>query len=106
MTPEDLLKELKKDSSLKVQQSLDNIYEVCAEQQERGIHDFSISTISKLGFNRGVPKAQSIRNKSGNKYKALIQCFTDIASQKPKLKKPHKVKISGLKKFKIPSINY
>ncbi|MFW2170668.1 hypothetical protein ACG93W_12285 [Acinetobacter baumannii] len=37
MTPEDLLKELKKDSSLKVQQSLDNIYEVCAEQQERGV---------------------------------------------------------------------
>ena len=87
MTPEDLLKELKKDSSLKVQQSLDNIYEICSEQQERGIHDFSISTISKLGFNRGVPKAQSIRNKSGNKYKALIQCFTDITSQKPKLKK-------------------
>lgn len=87
MTPEDLLKELKKDSSLKVQQSLDNIYEICSEQQERGVHDFSISTISKLGFNRGVPKAQSIRNKSGDKYKALIQCFTDIASQKPRLKK-------------------
>jgi hypothetical protein len=57
------------------------------EQQERGIQDFSVSTIANLGFNRGVPKAQSIRNKTGEKYRALIQCFAD-SSQKPKLTKP------------------
>lgn len=102
MTPEDFLKELKKDSSLKVQQSLENIYEVCAEQQERGIHDFSISTISKLGFNRGVPKAQSIRNKSGDKYKALIQCFADIASQKPRLKKPSQSENQWIEEIQNP----
>ena len=88
MNAEDFLKELKIDASLKIQQSLDAIYEVCLEQQERGIHDFSISTIAKLGFSRGVPKAQSIRNKTGEKYRALIQCFTDLSSQKSKLKKP------------------
>lgn len=87
MDVEEFLNELKKNTSMKIQQSLDAIYEICMEQQERGIHDFSISTISKLGFNRGVPKAQSIRNKTGEKYKALIQYFADVASQKPKFKK-------------------
>lgn len=57
------------------------------EQQERGIQDFSVSTISNLGFNRGVPKAQSIRNRTGEKYRALIQCFAD-SSQTNKLTKP------------------
>ena len=73
MNPEELLNKLKHGSSLKIQQSLDAIYEVCMEQQERGIQDFSVSTISNLGFNRGVPKAQSIRNRTGEKYRALIQ---------------------------------
>ncbi len=90
MDPEDLLKELKKNSTLKVQQSLDAIYEVCNEQKDRGINDFSISTISKLGFQRGVPKAQSIRNKTGERYKTLIQSFADQSSHKPKLKNPSK----------------
>ncbi|RVT37069.1 hypothetical protein ENC20_03670 [Acinetobacter indicus] len=90
MYPEELLNKLKLGSSLKIQQSLDTIYAICTEQQERGIHDFSISTIAKLGSNRGVPKAQSIRNKTGEKYRALIQCFADQASKKPKLKKPSK----------------
>jgi len=90
MDPEDLLKELKKNSTLKAQQSLDAIYEVCNQQKDRGINDFSISTISKLGFQRGVPKAQSIRNKTGEKYKTLIQSFADQSSHKPKLKNPSK----------------
>ena len=70
MNPEELLNKLKHGSSLKIQQSLDAIYEVCIEQQERGIQDFSVSTIANLGFNRGVPKAQSIRNMTGEKYRA------------------------------------
>lgn len=81
MQPEELLELLKKDSSSKIQQSLDAIFEVCKEQQERGINDFSVSTISRLGFKRGVPKAQSIRNKTGEKYRALIQVFSDNTTQ-------------------------
>ena len=88
MNPEELLNKLKHGSSLKIQQSLDAIYEICVEQQERGIHDFSVSTIAKLGFNRGVPRAQSIRNKTGEKYRAIIQSFEDFSSQMPKLRKP------------------
>lgn len=62
------------------------IYDICMEQQERGIYDFSISTIAKLGCKRRVPQAQSIRNKTGEKYRALIQAFADSTSSKKKLK--------------------
>ena len=90
MNSEELLNRLKHGSSLKIQQSLDAIYEVCLEQQERGIQDFSVSTIANLGFNRGVPQAQSIRNKTGEKYRALIQSFSNLSAQNPKLKSPSK----------------
>lgn len=102
MNPEELLNKLKVGSSLKVQQSLDAIYEICSEQQERGIHDFSISTIAKLGSNRGVPKAQSIRNKTGEKYRVLIQCFADLASQTLKLRKPSQTKNDWIEEIQNP----
>ena len=102
MNPEELLNKLKVGSSLKVQQSLDAIYEICTEQQERGIHDFSISTIAKLGSNRGVPKAQSIRNKTGEKYRVLIQCFADLASQTPKLRKPSQTENDWIEEIQNP----
>ena len=102
MKAEVFLKELKKNTSIKIQQSLDAIYEVCIEQQERGIHDFSISTIAKLGSNRGAPKAQSIRNKTGEKYRALIQYFADVASQKPKLRKPSQSENAWIEEIQNP----
>lgn len=77
MNPKELLEKLKQGTSSKVQETLDAIYQICLEQQERAIDDYSIATIASLGQKRGVPKAQSIRNKSGEKYKALIQCFID-----------------------------
>lgn len=86
MTSKDLLENLKKETSLKVQETLDAIYQVCLEQQERGIQDFSIATISKLGHKRGVPKAQSIRNKSGEKYRTLINNFSSETEQKRPIK--------------------
>ncbi|MDM1279875.1 hypothetical protein HXZ64_02625 [Acinetobacter indicus] len=102
MNPEELLNKLKVGSSLKIQQSLDAIYAICTEQQERGIHDFSISTIAKLGSNRGVPKAQSIRNKTGEKYRALIQCFADLSTQKPKLRKPSQSENDWIEEIQNP----
>ena len=102
MNPEELLNRLKKSSSSKVQQSLDAIYEVCIEQQERGIQDFSVSTIANLGSNRGVPKAQSIRNKTGEKYRALIQSFVDSSSQLPKLTKPSQTDNAWIEEIQNP----
>ena len=102
MNPEELLNKLKHGSSLKIQQSLDAIYEVCIEQQERGIQDFSVSTIANLGFNRGVPKAQSIRNKTGEKYRALIQSFVDVSLQKSKLAKPSQTDNTWIEEIQSP----
>ncbi|MDC0603541.1 gamma-mobile-trio protein GmtX [Aliiglaciecola sp.] len=82
MTPEQLLNQLKTNSSRKIQTTLDAIYKVCSEQRERSIDDYSIATISRLGAGRGVPAAQSIRNKSGEKYRALIKSFEDSSPVK------------------------
>lgn len=82
MSPTEVLEKLKLAASPKVQETLNAIFEVCTEQQKRGIDDFSVSTIAKLGFRRGVPKAQSLRNKSGEKYRALISSFADNTTKK------------------------
>ena len=82
MNPESLLQKLQSDSTPKIIETLKAIFDVCQEQQDRGINDFSISTIAKLGHMRGVPKAQSIRNKSGEKYRALINCFSEQKTNK------------------------
>ncbi|MHC5225950.1 gamma-mobile-trio protein GmtX [Ignatzschineria sp. LJL83] len=87
MSPIELLEFLKKDSSNKMQESLDAIYEICQEQKERGLSDFSVSTIARLGHKRGVPKAQSIRNKTGEKYRALIQAFINCNTPNNSLRK-------------------
>jgi hypothetical protein len=86
MTPDEFLEIMKEGASNKVKETLDSIYNICTEQKERGINDFSIATIAKLGATRGVPKAQSIRNKSGEKYKAMITAFADSIPKKNKLK--------------------
>lgn len=82
MTPQELLEKLKKDASDKTKETLDAIYQICQEQQDRGINEFSVATISRLGHKRGVPKPQSIRNKSGENYRALIQSFADSSPTK------------------------
>ena len=102
MSPEELLEHLKSDASSKIQQSLTAIYDICMEQQERGIYDFSISTIAKLGCKRGVPQAQSIRNKTGEKYRALIQAFADSTSSKKKLKKLSKQETDWISEIDNP----
>ena len=84
MNSGDLLKELKEGVTAKTSTTLDCIYEICMEQQDRGLHDFSIATIARLGYKRGVPRAQSIRNKSGERYRALIQSFVDSCPVKEK----------------------
>lgn len=77
MTPKELLEKLKESSSERVCASLNAIYEICEEQLERGVDDFSYSSIARLGYSRGVPKAQSIRNKGGEKYRTLIKTFSE-----------------------------
>lgn len=102
MSPLELLESLKKNSSNKVQESLDAIYEICQEQKERGLTDFSVSTIARLGYMRGVPKAQSIRNKTGEKYRALIQAFIDSSTPNKTLKKLSKTDNDWISEIENP----
>ena len=99
MTPEELLVELKMDVKLKVDQTLQAIYEVCSEQKKRGLSDFSFSTISRLGEGRGVPKAQSIRNKTGEPYRALIKSFEDNTDKNSSKNKKYKGKLDWIEEI-------
>lgn len=90
MSPAEILSKLKENASKKTQETLDAIYEICIEQKERGLDDFSIVTIAKLGHKRGVPQAQSIRNKSGEPYRALLRAFLESSPKKIKIDTPRK----------------
>ncbi|MCE1003082.1 MULTISPECIES: gamma-mobile-trio protein GmtX [Pseudomonas] len=74
MTPEEMLQYLC-EKAPRQKASLKAVYAVCKEQAESGSTDFSYSAIARLGIDRGVPKVQSIRNKTGENYQALIKCF-------------------------------
>lgn len=81
MTPDEVLAKLKEISSNKTRRTLDVIYEICREQIDRGHYDFSVATIARLGRGRGVPRAQSLRNRTGEKYRALLKSFEKDAPQ-------------------------
>ncbi len=83
ITPEQVLSQLKKKASSRVQNSLEAVFTICKEQQERGLNDFSYSTIARLGEERGVPRAQSIRNKTGESYRTLIASFNSSTKDQP-----------------------
>ncbi|MCU7999807.1 gamma-mobile-trio protein GmtX [Shewanella oncorhynchi] len=85
ISPQIVLEQLKKQVSNKIQASLEAIYLICEEQQQRGLNEFSYATIARLGKGRGVPAAQSIRNKTGEPYRSLIASFANLT---PKSNKP------------------
>jgi hypothetical protein len=78
---EAVLSQLKSSRSRK---SLAAIHEVCKEHHSSGAVDFRIATIAKLGVNRGVPSAQTIRNKTGEPYRVVIDAWQALGDQKKK----------------------
>jgi hypothetical protein len=82
--PNELCENLKKNATSRAGKSIDIIHQVCAEQAERGSNDFTIATIGRLSKEAHGPGAQAIRNKTGEKYQALIQSWAEF-------KKPLKV---------------
>lgn len=76
INPEKIYEDLMNESTnIRIQKTLTAIHNVCKEQQERGSKDFSVKTISKIGEDKGVPRSQSIRNKTGEKYRKLIEAW-------------------------------
>lgn len=64
--------------------SLEAIHEVCREHREAGAFDFKAATIARLGAGRGVPSEQTIKNKTGEPYRALIKAWQECVPNKPK----------------------
>lgn len=85
-SPDALLTALQKDASTRTRQSLTLIHSICSEQNVSGSKDFSVATIGKLSSGRGGPSQQSIRNVSGEHYRALLSAwasYADGAVRKP-----------------------
>lgn len=77
MNPEQLLDQLKTSATIRKVKSLEVLNAVCREQFERGSKDFTIATIGRLSEEKGGPAAQSIRNKTGDDFKALISAWVN-----------------------------
>ncbi|ABZ75087.1 conserved hypothetical protein [Shewanella halifaxensis HAW-EB4] len=88
--PHELCEALKQISTPKTASSIELIHQICTEQSERGSCDFTIATIGRLSEAVNGPKTQAIRNKTGEKYRALIQSWAEY-------KKPLKVITSKVK---------
>ncbi|EPJ8757521.1 MULTISPECIES: gamma-mobile-trio protein GmtX [Pseudomonadaceae] len=86
MTPDEMLAHLKEHAP-RQRVTLDAVFAVCQEQIERGVADFSFATIARMGTGRGVPKVQSIRNKTGENYRMLIKCFEGSIGARKRLPK-------------------
>lgn len=82
--------------SVRSKRSLEALHEVCQEHHSSGAVDFRIATIAKLGANRGVPSAQTIRNKTGEPYRAVLDEWRKLGDQK---KKAIKDQITPIRKY-------
>ena len=104
MTPESLFTSLSSQLGTRKQRSLQLIHQICAEQQERNSHDFSIATIGKLSKARGGPSEQAIRNKNGDEYRQLIASWQCTNNHKKLGRTPVEQPQDVLKLINEPSV--
>lgn len=82
--PTAFLEELCRNVHPRTEASLRLIFALCQEQESRGSVDYSVATIGRLSAERGGPSAPAIRNKTGEKYRALIAACADRAGGRKK----------------------
>jgi hypothetical protein len=75
--PKEFLEELCRNTHPRTAASLRLVYEICEEQEARGSVDYSVATIGKLSVLKGGPSAPAMRNKTGEKYRALISTYAE-----------------------------
>ena len=75
LPPDDVLASLKALASKRGQKTLDLIHAICSEQHASGIHDYSVRTIGRVSQVRGGPTEQALRNKGGERYRALMAAW-------------------------------
>lgn len=86
MTPEEMLAWLC-EKSPRQKSSLEAVYAICKEIVEAGGTNFTSEHIGRVGATRGGPRAQTIRNKTGDNFKALIKCFIDAPGTRKRANK-------------------
>lgn len=94
MTPVELLDLLKSKSNARKQRSLDIINGICQGQVNSGSKDFSIATVGRLSVEQSGPSPQTIRNKGGEDFRALIATWAEHS--RGAMKKPPKIQESGI----------
>lgn len=80
--PEAFLEQLCKNAHPRTESSLRLIFAICLEQEARGSRDFSVAMIGNISSERGGPSPAAIRNKAGEKYRALIAAYADSVGGK------------------------
>jgi hypothetical protein len=78
--PNRLFAQLLENASTRKKRSLEIVHNICKEQYERGSKDFSIPTIGRLSVEEKGPSKQTIRNKAGEDYRALMHCWAEYAN--------------------------
>ncbi|PBP46175.1 gamma-mobile-trio protein GmtX [Pseudomonas syringae] len=86
MMPEEMLALLCAKSP-RQKSSLEAVYAICKEIVDAGGTNFTSEHIGRVGATRGGPRAQTIRNKTGDNFKALIKCFKDAPGTRKRAKK-------------------
>ena len=77
--PEELAMQLMENASTRKKNSIEKIHNICREQYNRGSKDFSVATISRISIENGGPSEQTIRNKSGSDYRAILKSWADYS---------------------------
>lgn len=86
----ELVSKLSEDASTRKTRSIEVIHNICQEQYDRGSKDFSIATISRLSKECDGPSEQTIRNKNGADYRAILKAWAEFSegfATKQKIKK-------------------
>lgn len=84
VNPERVFEELSERLSPTKRTSLALIHKVCRELNEQNVRNMSIAKVGKISRARGGPSAQSIRNKGGEEYRALVRAWQEqIGCDKP-----------------------
>ncbi|WP_168379064.1 gamma-mobile-trio protein GmtX [Acinetobacter cumulans] len=93
-----ILDDLKRDKNPRTQCSLDKLNHLLKRQFEEGKKDFSIGTIGQLSKENGGVGTVSIRNKSGEHFRLLIDAWATKANASVK-----KIPKDTSKKLKVPA---
>lgn len=75
INPDEFLDQLSENASTRKKRSLSILHNICKDQYDRGSKDFSILTVSRLSVAVDGPSEQTIRNKDGSDYRALLSCW-------------------------------